>query len=381
MTWPVIVKQGPALNQTLATIKFDQFGTSTNQEIFVCDSWVNGFNWAKSCGHTHALFVDSGTIVRDWILFRSLIDQYPHSGLVAHLIWKSNDTLPHLNDQCWFMNINQFDHTDFETAAVVHPSPVRSVQNLHNDYTPLWIKPGKETVQYNTTEFGQGLIAHQLANNKFVVNWNNTARDLKFYMYNEKLDLSEFQDYKNIAEKQLWVFNNEPVVVVKQSRLVTPGSGLSWMLNIIDPATIELQIVDISQTQVKFCQCLWDYWDGTDYGTFVWEFIQNNKLIHFELDNPKITPLERLQLKGKTKFINYVNSTFANLTPADFTIQWQDAQHNKQVGFCNNNLIHWVLENDTTKYDHIWCSNILDYKWTLLHTTAEQYKQFQSKIK
>ncbi len=33
------------------------------------------------------------------------------------------------------------------------------------------------------------------------------------------------------------------------------------------------------------------------------------------------------------------------------------------------------------KYDDIWCSNILNYKWTLLHTTVEEYENFQRKIK
>ena len=380
MIWPVIVKTGPGLNQTLATVKFDQYGKCLNQEVFICDNWATGFEWVADHGYAQALFVKSGTVIQDWIKWQQLIDNYPHSGLIAHLIWEPGGIL-HLDEQCWFMNIDQFDKEDFTADSVAHPEPIRSLQNLHDDYTPLWVKPGKEILQYHTSQFGQGLIARQLSNNKPITNWNNTARDLKSYMYNGQLDLSCFQSYKDLAENQLWIFNNEPVELIKKSKLITPGSGLSWMLNIIESSTTKIQIVDISKTQIEFCKKLWSTWNGLDYGTFVWNFIEQNQLIHYELDNPKLTQLERLQLKSKTRFINYVNSKFNELVTENFAQRWQVAQQDKQVGFCNNDLILWVLENDITDYDHIWCSNILDYKWTLLHTTPEQYKQFQSKLK
>ena len=140
-----------------------------------------------------------------------------------------------------------------------------------------------------------------------------------------------FQNYKNIAENQLWIFNNDPIVVVKKSKLVSPGSGLSWVLNILNPATTEIQIVDISNIQIKFCQELWNAWSGIDYGNFVWNFIEENKLVHYELDNPNLTTLERLHLKGKTKFIKYVDDRFNNIVNKNFQAQWSIAKQTKQV--------------------------------------------------
>jgi hypothetical protein len=64
----------------------------------------------------------------------------------------------------------------------------------------------------------------------------------------------------------------------------------------------------------------------------------------------------------------------------NFSSHWQHAQKTKVVEFCNDNLIDWVLENNISDYDNIWCSNILNYKWTLLHTTVEKYNNFQLKI-
>lgn len=380
MTWPVVIKTGPNLHQTLATVQYDRYGDKTNQEIFICDNWIQGFEWAKKSGHEQSLFVDSGTIIKDWKKFSELINQYPHNGLIGHLIWHPGGAL-HLNDQCWFMNLDQFETNDFCITEVSHPCAVRSEQNLHDDYTPLWIRPGNEIINTTVTEFGQGLIARQLANKLPVVNWNNSARDLKIYMYNDQVDWSVFQEYKNIAENQLWIFNNEPVSVVKKPCLVTPGSGLFWMLNLVDDATKELHIVDISQAQIKFCQTLWQTWDGQDYGQVAWNFIQDNNIVHFQVDNPHLTPLERLYLKSKTKFIDYVNQTFEKSVPSNFEQLWKYAQKNKQINFYNTSLIPWVLNNTQVEYDYIWESNIFDYKWTLLHSTPGQYNEYRAKVK
>lgn len=379
MNWPVIILDGPARNQTLSGILFDKFGSSTDQEIFICDNWIDGFDWARQKDHDRALFVKSGTIFLDWPQWKNLVDNYPHNGLIAHLIWYPGQRV-YVDDQCWFMNVKNFDRQDFPTSTVAHPVPARSNQNLHDDYTPLWIKPTTQVEEYKVTDFGQGLVARQLQKKQAVVNWNSRARDLKFFLYDNTLDLVRFQDYKVIAENQLWIFNNEPVVVIKQPRLISPGSGLSWMLNIIDEGTHHIQIVDISQTQIKFCQQLWNHWDGLCYGDFVWKFIEQTQLVHYELDNPNLSALERLKLKGRSRFVEYVDDKFAKLAGDNFQSRWLQAQSKKTVAFYRGNLVTWVLENNMRDFDHVWCSNILNYKWTLLHTTVEEYDNFTAKI-
>lgn len=379
MSWPVVILNGPNLNQTLSGIQFDKFGASTGQQIFICSDWESGFTWARDNNFTQALFVKSGTMFKDWLKWKDLVNNYPHKGLIAHIICHPGQNL-YIDDQCWFMNIQEFNLDDFVCTTVTYPKPQRSNQNLHDDYTPLWVAPGETLISHQVTEFGQGLIARQLKNNCSVVNWNNSARDIKFFLY-KKLDLEIFQDYKNIAENQLWVLNNEPINAVKKKTLLAPGSGLYWILNIVQSETQHIQIVDISRIQIKFVQALWNTWDGVDYGTFVWEFICENKLTHYELDNANLTPLERLKLKNKKKFIEYVNARFNTIVGPSFESVWAQAKQNKTVDFCNDNLITWILNNNIDKYDDIWCSNILNYKWTLLHTTVEEYQNFQRKLK
>lgn len=378
--WPVIVLQGASTNATLACVLFDKFGASTQQPVYVCDNWATGLTWAQEQGYKQALFLKSGTIIKDWHQWKQMVDNYPHKGLVAHLIWHSDGQL-HLDEQCWFMDIEDVSIEDLHPTQVTHPVPIRSDRNLHDDYTPLWIRPGVEMVSYTATAFGQGLISRQLNKNLPIVNWNNIARDIKSYLYGRDLDLSVFSEYVTLAQSQLWVLNNEPIVLAKKPRLVAPGSGLYWMLNLIEPQTHHIQIVDISQIQVKFCQQLWYDWDGNNYGEYVWNFIQQHRVTHYQLDNPNMDAVQKLQLKSRKRFVEYVNAKFGNQAPCDFQQKWQQARQIKTVDFCNDNLIHWVLENNIDNYDYVWCSNILNYKWTMLHNTEQDYQKFRAKLK
>lgn len=378
----IVVKNGPDINLTLAGIMFDKFGSKLKQNIIICDTWVEGFEEAKLTQFKSALFINSGTIITDWLKFANTLSEYPHQGLIAHLIWPLDQHL-YLDQQCWFMQLDKFDVDDFTATVVSHPALQRSKQNLHDDYTPLWVKPDtSNTIEYAVDGFGQGLIAKQLCQNSGIVNWNNTVRDVKYFRYSntDKNILDKFSNYIQLAETQLWVLNNEKIATTNNTNLLMPGSGLGWMLNIIQESVQEIQIVDISRTQIKFCQQLWSTWDGNDYGSFAWHFIGQNQLTHYELDRADLSPLERLHLKNKSKFIKHVNDYFADTMPDNFVELWNHARHSKKVNLINDNLVTWALNNDTQQFDSIWCSNILDYKWTLLHTTADEFNRFKTKI-
>jgi len=382
MAWPVIIKRGQHLNLTLAGVKFDRYGQHTGQTIILCDDWQQGFCAARDQGYQQALFVNSGTAILDWTAWKTLIDKYPHQGLIAHIIWPPEGSLT-LDDQCWFMDLDRFEPGDFDHQQVSHPVGIRSDTNLHDDYTPLWIKPDiSNTVTYQTSEFGQGLIAQQLCQNRTIVNWNNHARSLKLFAYQAQTDhiLQASKDYIQLAEHQLWVLNNEKLVQATARQILQPGSGLCWIANMIQPSVEHIQIVDISRTQIDFVQQLWQQWSGTDYGSFAWEFIQQNQLKHYELDQANLSPVERLRLRSRSRFVEHVNTQFAQIMPDDFVSRWQQARANKTLHTACGNLVHWVLNNDIQHFDQIWCSNILDYKWTFLHTSVQDYERFLHQI-
>jgi len=382
-SWPIVLKNGDHNNITKAGILFDKYGTKTQEKIIYCDSWKQGFLEAKKQGYTEALFVDSGTVIIDWKSFKNIIQTYPSRDLIAHLIWQA-DSFPKIHDQCWFANLQIFDENDFDPLDIDCPIPIRSDRNLHEDYTPLWIKPGKKRVSFKSEFFGQNLIAKQLDRGQGVLNWNNSIRELKYFLYRDT-DWKQncniwFNEYINLSESQLWILNNEDIDVVDVSSMLTPGSGLFWMMNFISQRLTELQIVDISHIQTKFCQTLIEQWDGDDYGSFAWDFIQNNRLSHYEIDQANLSDLSRLKLRSKTYFVDHVNNffncTIEKFDIRDFKARWNQARQNKKITVCQGDLIDWVLDGKSKNIEYIWKSNILSYKWTMLHNTENKIKKF-----
>jgi hypothetical protein len=384
MNLVVIVREGPDLNLTLSSIQFDKYGAPTHANIHVCNEWIQGFEYAKR-DFSHALFVDSGTVFTDWNQWLQLLEQYPHRGIIAHIIAHPGQPI-YLDQQCWFLDLSIFDVSDFAHVDRVFLEPIVSEKNLHNDYTPLWIKSGKQYISEQHNKFGQGLIARQLNLNLPVVNWNNTARTIKHFVYPQQ-GRSEidhvFADYNAVAEQQLWIVNNEQVVQENVQRLCTPGSGLYWMVNAVASSTNLITVVDISKTQLKFCEWLWNHWNGDNYGLVAWEFIKQHKVKHFQLDNPEWTTHDKLSLIAENKFVDHVNACFNQVIQRlginDFSQHWLRAKDQVQLQLVNDNLITFV-SNSTEKYNKVWCSNVLNYKWTLIHTTQQQYREFEDKI-
>jgi hypothetical protein len=380
----VVILEGAELNATLAGIEYNQWGEKTNQPIIICDSWQHGLEQAYSQGYQQALFVRSGTVFLDWDKWKTLLNNCPHQGLVAHLVWPS-DLYPYIDDQCWYVDLTAFDADDLNVKTITSYEPIGSSKNLQ--HVPLQITSGSSIITQSATHFGQGLIAKQLNNKKIVSDWTDQACDLKFFCYpdtdvRDKVQ-SLFCEYLKLAENQLWIFNNEQFSISNRIKLVTPGSGLHWIFNIVQPQTTHVHVVDISQTQIAFCNALWKQWDGHDYGFFSWNFIKNNQLNHYEIDQDNLSDLERLMLKTPSRFIKYVNDKFEQMLVKydikNFQDKWKFATQQKELTVTNDNLVHWVLAHPWEK-SNLWASNILDYKWTKLNTSAADCKKFENLV-
>lgn len=365
MNWAVVILKEPGYYLTLGTVRYGQWGERNQQPIITCESWIEGFNIARNRGFTHALFVKSGTVFRDWEKWCELINKYPHQGLVGHIIWHPGHH-PYLDDQCWFMDLAKFTESDFNSDTIQQPIPMRSKNDLHDDYTPLWLRPTDSTETFVSTAFGQGLIAQQLNNNRSVVNWNNAARDIKKFAYKNEDVLIWFSEYIELAETQLWVFNNEPITVSASRYLVAPGSGLYWMLHKCHPEVEAIDIVDISKTQIDFCNHVQKNWDGSDYGQFVWDYITKHNLIHYELDRTNLSRTDRLLFKKQKVFVDYVNNVFAETVKQAGIVDFKNAWTNSKckVKITLGNLVEYTIPRNA----RVWMSNILDYKYTLLTT-------------
>jgi hypothetical protein len=380
----IVIKNGNLINQTVATVKFDSHGSPTNINFIICEFWEEGFVKAKSSLSEFALFVNAGTVFSDIKMFVDQLAQYPHKGLVGHIIDPKDPTrFFNLDDQCFFLKLDLFQSDQFSLEPFRAVWPQRSDTNLHDDYTPLWLKPGLgEEQSWPGTAFGERLLASQLTRD-IAVNWNNSFRDNKKFLYNESAKHQwtlEQKEYTDLAENQLWVFNNEPIPLANKDVLVTPASGLCWIKNLIAGSTIMVNLVDISKPQLALAKKLWTEWDGTNYGEFVFNFVKQNNIIHVNLDQPSMSALDRIKLKSSKFFVDTVNAIFEKQTADidDFSAQWTKIKNTKQVTFTHADMVNFLPEYvkmSPTKFN-LWGSNILDYKYTLIKNNSADYIEF-----
>jgi len=385
-TLAIILRSGIHENLTLSSIRFKFFGEAREIPIIRCIDWQQGFEQALDQGFGLGLFVDSGTYFDDLDYFLLELDNYPHKGMVGHLVDpKDAEKAYWIHPQCFYLDLSLFKPDDFKIQNFYGPIPARSDRNVHHDYSPYWIRSSGKHRTYTGEHFGERLLARALEQGKPALNWIPKFRGYKTYLYTDEavdIFLKSQQSYLDLAENQFWVFNNEALnLTPKGDRLVTPASGLFWMFNLDKVAAID--IVDISRTQIEFAQHLWESWDGINYGQITAEFIKNRGIEHLQLDNHSLDKLERIKLKKSSYLVEKINTIFNNQCiihgVTDFQRLWQQGKTTK-VSFNLGSILNYVKDYPHSDYD-IWASNILDYKYSLLTHSAEDFAQFNQLLK
>ena len=285
--YPFIIRKEKYFNFTYASIRFGPFGPQTDFPIIVCDTWKEGFEQAKKQNYKYAVFCNSGTVFNDINDFQEKIKNYPHKGLIGHIVDPLvKDEFFSLHPQCFLLELDKFSSEDFEDGEFETYGITRSDKNIHDNYTPLWICANQRIrVKTSQTKFGQKLIAAQLNNKLIVSNWHQKLRDNKIYLYTPELYvkwMDEQQDYLNLAEKQLWITNNQPLSFTDASHLVSPASGLFWIISAITKSVEKITLVDISLPQIELARELINNWDGNNYSEFVFNFVKNKQLKHLQ---------------------------------------------------------------------------------------------------
>jgi len=389
--YAIVILKGKYFNFTYASVRFDKHGQPTNHPIIACNDWKTGFEQAKQQGYTLVLFCNSGTVFKDINDFMKQINNYPHQGLVGHII----DPLVEgeffsLHPQCFLLDVNKFSSDCFEDSEFESYNIVRSDKNIHDDYTPLWIRAGDNKIKKHQNKFGQRLIAAQLNNRSMISNWHQKLRNNKIYLYTEDLYkewIKSQQEYIDLAEQQLWITNNQKLSFKDTAHLISPASGLFWLISAATKSIDKITLVDVSKTQIELAQELINKWDGVDYGLFVFNFIKNKKLKHLQFDKSLLS-LEKIQIKKKDYFCQKVNNIFQqqlndiNLTAQNFQRAWNKIKKTS-IDIINDSIINQI-NNESIKLDNnstIWISNILDYKYTWLTSTMEEIDLFNSFLK
>jgi hypothetical protein len=183
--------------------------------------------------YDHILLMASGVRILDMSVIydiKKIIENNDYF-VAAHILdWKENWYELHhhfllVNSKKWIAagspNYGSWEHTEQELPVIE-----RSIENFHDDYTPLWIKFTGEYKNQLHTKQGWNFINVAARNNYSIINWDLGIRFKRTYYYPE--DHSE-DFYKSINELNvIGITNPNQIKLIKETNNI---ANQIWILN------------------------------------------------------------------------------------------------------------------------------------------------------
>jgi hypothetical protein len=247
--------------------------TDKGYDVFVSPYEDQMLKEVANAGYTHAVVYSPGTEFINGDDFfnkvKELINE--HVFLIGHLLDRG-DAYYELHHQCYVINLSDYKELGYPTigqqqlgATHTQIVPLRSPENIHDTYTPIWVKPGVEDKSYNHKAHGWNILSLAFASKYTVAVFPKEIRTAKKHYYPEshKDFLKEFEwiQYKHnyCATKFVHTASNELVPddslelkgVITQ--VFTPASGTWWIDHLHPTAPVTVVLYDYNQLAL-------DYW-------------------------------------------------------------------------------------------------------------------------
>jgi hypothetical protein len=171
-----------------------------------------------------------------------------------------------IHQQCYLINLNLYKKLNYpkvgdQTLYSPHTQiePMRSEENIHDDYTPISIAPGYVSKEYQHKAHGYNLISLGLKNNYKIIAFDNSIRESKKHYYPEYQ--SEFLKHINWVYKRynyclidnIHKENTEKFLISDSnfSQILTPASGTKF-LNHISKNTVDVILYDYNEKALEY---------------------------------------------------------------------------------------------------------------------------------
>lgn len=257
--------------------------------------------------YTHAVVLSTGTEFINGDEFFHEVEKEVYSGN-EFFIWghipDRDDGYYELHEQCYIINLKTYKELGcpevgkFEYYSPhTQIEPRRSEENIHDDYTPIWVTYGDKERKYKHKWHGWNILSVAFANKKFVKPFANRFRDNKRYYYpNYEPAFIKACTYlygKNqVASQSLFYpYNTEEIaetnVDAPLRQLVIQASGLQfvdYLLNYGYTKDTVVRFVDYNLFALECMYAITQHWDGENYMNFVngqvnsrYEFIKSSQ--------------------------------------------------------------------------------------------------------
>jgi hypothetical protein len=162
-----------------------------------------------------------------------------HFSLIGHIL-DVGESYFMIHPQCYILNLEVFnsikkptlgDQKYFSDFTTVKPQ--RSKENIHDEYTPLWVRPGTENVKYKNKATGWNLIKAILENNYSIEAFTIDQRNNKHYIYKD-VNTTQwiYKRYNHCLTDHVYRKNTGsdtlPICNSIVGNLVVPAAGLNW---------------------------------------------------------------------------------------------------------------------------------------------------------
>jgi hypothetical protein len=310
-------------------------------DIVFADSIDKGLD--KYQNYDHLLFMAAGVRIYDSSILLdvdNLINSNPYYMVAGHVLHWGDDWYE-MHHQFFLVNMKNWKTANCPKFGGWHPDvdrlPVilRSEENFHDDYTPLWVKPNGDMADTYHSKQGWNIIAQSMVFGFQVISWDAEIRNKRTYYYpetnsetfysclkerkhdskitnpNQRKLINEVIGLKN----QVWILNSEDMDIKaknrKWDRIVLPASGFKFLEAYRADAfngLTKLIIYDFNQTSLDWIKHIYES-SSEDLRHIVASFSNNKELKWFGINNPDVlTPMGQFSNKFEKdlrKTINY----------------------------------------------------------------------------
>lgn len=248
---------------------------------------------SKENFYTHAVLIATGTSLKLNDKLFSAVEEFCKNefSLAGHILDRKEE---YYEVHHQFFIVNLLDYKRVGMPLVGQESkehhtqiePIRSNENVHDDYVPLWVKQGTLTKEYQGKKHGWNLISQLLANNKVVIDIGKDIRNYKSYLYYE-YDHVFMRELPNLYYYQFFGSNFVPSTnsdLIMSSleidgpveQYITIGTGFNWINNLtLLNFTTDTTVIftDVNPRCLEFMEKMVTTWDGENYGAFYKEHV------------------------------------------------------------------------------------------------------------
>jgi len=236
-------------------------------------------------------------------------------GIVGHIIWYPEDTVPHLHEQCFIINTKAFKNKlSFDNVIDRGLAFTRSAEDMNNGHAPISVGLSSNIID-RKMEFGSLLIEQALTNGYQVVNFDEQWRypadnqwinvkdlveELKFdpkfrvasrgYFYpnigpelfedclknltvtdeledTQRMIISILRKFLSYRYLNMWQWDCH-APHIQADVVISPANGLLGETMALTSNARKIVFYDLNPNNIEFKKKLYNEWDGVDYTEF-----------------------------------------------------------------------------------------------------------------